>query len=187
MHTRIYPSLLVVLIAFVLASCGSSRKSSRSANSTRHMERRADAPAARPKTFVQPLDVDRAKVISYAKTLLGTPYKYASSDPRNGLDCSGFVYNVLGKFNIASPRRSVDFTNEGRTIALKDARPADLILFTGSDNSSGVVGHMGFITENKNGKVFFIHSASGKNIGVIINELRGYYVDHFVKVISIFR
>ena len=176
----------LLFIAVFLASCSSSRKASEiSSNSTKPS---ATVGTANPKakTFIKPIAVDRGELIKYAKTLLGTPYKYASAEPKKGLDCSGFIYHVLGKFKIASPRSSKDFTNEGRDVSLRDARPGDLILFTGSNHASGIVGHMGFVTENKNGKLFFIHSASGRNIGVIINEFKGYYSDHFVKIISIF-
>jgi len=43
---------------------------------------------------------------------------------------------------------------------------------------------MGIITENKR-KIKFIHSASGKNLGVMISEFEGYYKMHFVKVIRV--
>ena len=50
-------------------------------------------------------------LIAYAKTLIGTPYKYASVNPAEGLDCSGFITTVFNHFNIKVPRSSVDFTN----------------------------------------------------------------------------
>ena len=115
---------------------------------------------------------------------MGTPYKYGSADPQNGLDCSGFILYVFGHFNVRSPRSSVDFTNEGEDVDPEDAKPGDIILFTGSDNSTGIVGHMGIITATKPA-LQFIHSASGKNIGVILNSLTGYYKTHFVKMIRI--
>ena len=181
-----FPNLIILCLAILFVSCSSSRNASNSNKPGNNTTEVRVTPNLKAKTFVEPIAVNRGEVIKYAKSLLGTPYKYASAEPKKGLDCSGFIYHVLGKFNISSPRSSKDFTNEGREVKLKDARPGDLILFTGSNHASGIVGHMGFVTENKNGKLFFIHSASGKNIGVIINEFRGYYSDHFVKVISIF-
>ena len=139
---------------------------------------------AKAKTFRKPLKIDRSEFVSFAKTLLGTPYKYGSALPADGLDCSGFVTCVFGHFNVKSPRTTIAFTNEGEDIDPEDARPGDIILFTGSDHASGIVGHMGIITVA--GKPMqFIHSASGKNIGVILNSLTGYYKTHFVKVIRI--
>ncbi len=136
------------------------------------------------KTFTKPVKIDRNKFVSFAKTLLGTPYKYRSALPENGLDCSGFVSYVFSHFNVKSPRSSVDFTNEGKETEIKNAKPGDIILFTGSDNSTGIVGHMGIITSSGNTPQF-IHSASGKNVGVILSNVTGYYKTHFVKVIRI--
>ncbi len=138
----------------------------------------------RTKTFTKPLRIDRGEFVSYAKTLLGTPYKYGSATPKNGLDCSGFVSNVFSHFNVKAPRSSVDFTNEGQETEVKKARAGDIILFTGSDHTSGIVGHMGIITTAGNIPQF-IHSASGKSVGVILSNLTGYYKTHFVKVIRI--
>ncbi len=92
--------------------------------------------------------------------------------------------NVFSHFNVKAPRSSADFTNEGTGIELREARQGDIILFTGSDNSTGVVGHMGIVTSNGITPQF-IHSASGKSVGVIISNLTGYYKTHFVKVIRI--
>jgi cell wall-associated NlpC family hydrolase len=138
------------------------------------------------KVFTKLLDVNRKDFIAHAKTYIGIPYKYGSNLPANGLDCSGFIQVVFGHFNIKTPRVTRDFTNEGVNVFLKDAIPGDLILFTGSNHASGVVGHMGIITIN-NGTATFIHSASGKNIGVIESKLTGYWQTHFVKVIRLLK
>jgi cell wall-associated NlpC family hydrolase len=83
------------------------------------------------------------------------------------------------------PRSSVDFTNFGTTIDSNNAQPGDLILFTGTDATRRIVGHMGIITGNVDGKIQFIHSSSGKGKGVVISDLEGYYETRFVKVIRI--
>lgn len=133
---------------------------------------------------VHPLDL-----INYAKTLYGIPYKYASTDPKTGFDCSGFITYVFNHFNIAVPRSSVEFTNVGKEISLKNAVPGDLILFTGTEDDSTyitrTVGHMGIITNNSD-SLRFIHSSSGKANGVTITPLNAYYQKRFVKVIRIF-
>jgi cell wall-associated NlpC family hydrolase len=125
-------------------------------------------------------------VVAYAKTLLGVPYKYASTDPAAGFDCSGFVTYVFNHFNIAVPRSSVDFTNVGNEITYSKAGPGDLILFTGTDSTLSKVGHMGIVVANKNEMLEFIHSTSGKGNGVVITPFENYYRSRFVKVIRIF-
>lgn len=124
--------------------------------------------------------------VDYAKSLIGTPYSYGSANPDKGLDCSGFVNCVSDHFGIKVPRSSVDFTHFGKTIETDSAKPGDLILFTGTDPSRHIVGHIGIITDNLNGNMHFIHSSSGKVNGVTISDLSDYYKTRFVKVIRIF-
>ena len=124
--------------------------------------------------------------VEYAKTMLGTPYLYGSTDPAKGLDCSGFINAVSNHFGMKVPRSSVEFTNFGTSVDAKNAMPGDLILFTGTDPDRHVVGHIGIITENNDGDVEFIHSSSGKAKGVTISGLEGYYESRFVKIIRIF-
>ena len=130
--------------------------------------------------------VNPADLIAYAKTLQGIPYKYGSTDPAQGFDCSGFITYVFNHFNIAVPRSSVDFTNVEREIPLPEAQPGDLILFTGTDSTIRVVGHMGILTTAANGAYEFIHSTSGKSYGVTITPLNAYYASRFVKVVRVF-
>jgi cell wall-associated NlpC family hydrolase len=125
-------------------------------------------------------------VISFAETLKGVPYKYASTDPKVGFDCSGFITYVFNHFKIAVPRSSIDFTNVGKTIPVDSAKRGDIILFTGTDSTEKFVGHMGLITENNGKELQFIHSTSGKAYGVTITPLNDYYKSRFVKTIRIF-
>ena len=131
-------------------------------------------------------DTRPAELIAFAKTLIDVPYKYGSIDPTEGFDCSGFITYIFNHFNIAVPRSSVGFTNMGKTIDLQNAKPGDLILFTGTDSSIRVVGHMGLVISNNNGLLEFIHSTSGKAYGVVITPLEKYYMGRFEKVIRIF-
>ena len=124
--------------------------------------------------------------VEYAKTLTGTPYLYGSVDPANGLDCSGFINAVSNHFGIKVPRSSTEFTNVGTPVESEEARPGDLVLFTGTDPGKRVVGHIGIVTDNNEGHLKFIHSSSGKAKGVTTSDLDGYYQTRFVKVIRIF-
>ena len=125
-------------------------------------------------------------LVAFGKSLVGTPYLYASSDPENGFDCSGFITFVFNHFGIAVPRSSVDFTNVGLEIPKEFAGPGDLILFTGTDSTIKIVGHMGIVESNESGNLLFVHSTSGKAYGVVISPLNGYYETRFVKVIRVF-
>ena len=50
------------------------------------------------------------QLIEFSKTLIGVPYKYGSSNPDIGFDCSGFITYTFGHFGILVPRSSIDFT-----------------------------------------------------------------------------
>jgi cell wall-associated NlpC family hydrolase len=129
---------------------------------------------------VQPEDVVR-----FAQTLVGTPYVYASINPEVGFDCSGFITYVFNHFKIAVPRSSIDFTDVGKTIPVPDAKPGDLILFTGTDSTEKHIGHMGLVVSNSD-TLRFIHSTSGKAKGVTVTPLNAYYKKRFVRVARIF-
>ncbi len=178
---------VIIFIALLLTSCSSSKKSAKSVSPDKSVIPKNTAirsATKRAKTFTALLKIDRKEFVTYAKTFLGTTYKYGSAIPANGLDCSGFITVVFNHFNVKAPRTSVSFTDEGTAIDIEYAKPGDIILFTGSDNSTGIVGHMGIIISIGDAPQF-IHSASGKSIGVIINTFSGYYKTHFVKVIRI--
>ena len=123
------------------------------------------------------------RVVAFAKTFLGTPYKFACAAPDMGFDCSGFITYVFHHFNIDVPRSSVGFTNEGTSISLANALPGDLILFTGTNSKVRTVGHIGLIVAQDTSGISFIHSSSGNENAVIITHLDERYMARFVKVI----
>jgi cell wall-associated NlpC family hydrolase len=139
-----------------------------------------------PASQIHTKNIHPQQVIEFAKTLIGTPYHYASTDPKLGFDCSGFITYVFTHFNIIVPRSSIDFTNVGKTIPVDSAKPGDLILFTGTDSTEKFVGHMGLVISNENKQIQFIHSSSGRAHGVTITPLNDYYRGRYMKTIRIF-
>lgn len=139
-----------------------------------------------PSPVIDTKDKSPIEILDFARTLVGTPYLFASTDPAKGFDCSGFITYVFNQFNIRVPRSSVEFTNVGDEVELSKAEPGDLILFTGTDSTIRVVGHMGIIESRRNDSLYFIHSSSGKANGVVITPLSKYYLGRFVKVIRVF-
>lgn len=139
-----------------------------------------------PASRVHTHRVHPQRVVDFAKTLIGTPYKYASTDPRQGFDCSGFITYVFTHFNIVVPRSSIDFTNVGEAVSADSAKAGDLILFTGTDSTERFVGHMGLVISNQNKQLQFIHSTSGKKYGVTITTFNSYYRSRYIKTIRVF-
>ena len=138
-------------------------------------------------TVIQTGNTTPSDLLAFAQSQVGVPYKYGSTDPGAGFDCSGFITYVFNHFNIQVPRSSVDFTNVEREIDPATAKPGDLILFTGTDSTTRVVGHMGIVTSVDDGVISFIHSSSGKANGVTVTPLNSYYQGRFMKVIRVFR
>lgn len=127
------------------------------------------------------------ELVNFACTLAGTPYKYGSADPTNGLDCSGFVTYVFKHFGIVVPRVSVDFTSVQHPVPIEDAKLGDLILFTGTDSTTHIVGHMGIVSSMPGQPIRFMHSTSGKGYGVVETDFSTYYYEsRYVKVIRVF-
>jgi len=197
---KFIPIVVVFLAAvfFILRNQKCRNKTNKSADKqmkTTVVAKKVDTFSQKPTVVSTPQKVLQLKVVTkrnkidslikFAKSLIGTPYKYASTDPSVGFDCSGFINYVFNHFNIKVPRSSRDFRNAGKEIALANSKPGDLILFTGTNPAEREIGHIGLIISNKDG-ISFIHSSSGKADGVVITDLNDYYRSRFVKVERVF-
>lgn len=184
-------SIFCCALILILSSCGRSE--------TRVENKTPDKPkAVLIRNNIEPVEIgDRISIntsgtapgelVNYAETLTGVPYRYGSTDPAQGFDCSGFITYVFNHFKIAVPRSSIDFTNVEREVKLRDAKRGDLILFTGTDSTNRAVGHMGIITSLPGKEIAFIHSTSGKAYSVTTTPLNPYYQGRFVKALRIFK
>lgn len=148
--------------------------------------RNLDTTELKPGEVVDTKNVHPADIVNFAQTLIGIPYRYGSTDPKVGFDCSGFITHVFNHFKILVPRSSIDFTNVGKEIPVGSAKRGDIILFTGTDSTERFVGHMGIIVSNTD-TLRFIHSTSGKAYGVTITPLNKYYKKRFVKTLRVFK
>jgi cell wall-associated NlpC family hydrolase len=196
-------TLIVAGLVILMLSCNTDLDHKRiSASDSVYIITEADSAAIQPVAMREILPVDstvvetgistgsvtREELIRFAETLMGTPYVYGSSDPQKGFDCSGFITYVFRHFNIEVPRSSIDFTDVGTTVDLTEARRGDIILFTGTGEFDTDVGHMGLVVSNEPGEgLHFIHSTSGKAMGVTISPLNGRYSKRFVRVTRIFK
>lgn len=130
-------------------------------------------------------EVNRDSIIEYAKKYLGTPYKYASSNPKNGFDCSGFVSYVFKNFGMDLPRSSGQYKNLGKALKPEDFKVGDILVFYGYKDRT-IVGHLGIICEANGMHSKFIHASSGKAQQVTITALdTEHYTKRFYKCIDV--
>lgn len=182
MKALIYVTIFIIF----LSSCSSSRKVTAVATTTNAKEIRSTVVIKKkvPAYKVNTGKITPDEVVTYAESLAGIRYTYGGTSISKGFDCSGLVNFVFGHFNIAVPRISWQFTNAGMEVPIADSRRGDIILFTGQDVNSGVVGHLGIIISNEKGNIEFIHSA--ERGGVMISEMNSYFIPRFVKVNRVF-
>jgi cell wall-associated NlpC family hydrolase len=70
------------------------------------------------------------ELTSYARSLVGVPYKYGGNSPDSGFDCSGFVGHVFRHtLGIKLPRSSVEISHVGQIISKRNLRAGDLVFF----------------------------------------------------------
>ncbi len=133
----------------------------------------------------RPSEIDRTGVIEFAKKYLGTVYRYASADPVNGFDCSGFVHFVFKNYNVDLPRGSREYQFLGRALKPVEFRVGDVLVFYGYRDSNHI-GHVGIICEANGMKSKFIHASSGRAHAVTISELDSeMYTRRFYKCIDV--
>ena len=148
MSDRIRLALLVlVLVAFISARAGGAL------GATAH---------------TQHASARQARVVTYARHLLGVRYSYGGTSPRSGFDCSGFTRFVFAHFGVALPHYSVAQFNLGRRVSRRSLRPGDLLFFDG-------LGHVGIYL----GRGRFIH-APHTGTRVSVQPLSGWYSARFV-------
>jgi cell wall-associated NlpC family hydrolase len=124
-------------------------------------------------------------IVAFAKTFLGTPYKYASASPKNGFDCSGLTWYVFNHYGIAVPRSAKEYKKFGKEIPISEARKGDIIVFRGTHPADKSSGHVGIVISNPGEPLQFIHaSSSKKHSGVVITEYaKSAYPKRFIKIV----
>lgn len=129
----------------------------------------------------------RGKQIAYFAGLFeGTKYDYANSDPMRGFDCSGYVNFVYGYFDVKVPRVSAQFAQAGKTIPFNKIQSGDILLFKGSNVNTTQTGHLGIVTEIKDGVIYFLHSATSNDRGIMTSNLeQTYFKARFIKAIRV--
>lgn len=120
-------------------------------------------------------DPDFSALIAEAEKYLGYPYVWGGASPSTSFDCSGFVCYVLDQSGVYPMSRTTaqGIFNQCAKISPSEAKPGDIIFFTGTYDSSGAVSHVGIYV----GDNMMLHCASG---GVQYARMdTKYWTEHF--------
>lgn len=163
--------IVVFVLAVGMASCGSSKKNVKTAQSSpiENVDKRNHSSKNHNET---PTAVANA-LVREARSWIGTPYKYGGHS-REGADCSGFLMEVFkSAVDVNIPRTTKDQRNHCLEVDRDHISVGDIIFFS-SNNSSGKIAHVGMYV----GDGRMIHASSSR--GVVEDNLDlKYYVDHF--------
>ncbi len=110
--------------------------------------------------------VSRLQLMSYASSLVGTPYKWAG-ESKEGLDCSGFNLFVYKNSGVKLPHNAHMQSKLGKKVALEDSKPGDLIFFGYETEKGYRASHTGMIYKNDEDGLAVIHCVSR---GVVIDS-----------------
>ena len=117
------------------------------------------------------------KVISTARTFIGTPYKYGGTT-RSGMDCSALLINSFSAVKLNLPRSSEAQSKVGTEVSMDELKPGDLVFFATGGKKKQIT-HVGLITDVRaKDNVKFIHASS--SLGVVeTNLFADYYQQRF--------
>ena len=124
-------------------------------------------------------------LVRFALAQIGTNYCYAGTSPSTGFDCSGFVQYVFTRFGVAVPHSTAALIGTGRPVPRAQARPGDIVVFTGTAPGSTTPGHAGIvISAVGETPLRFVHSSSARReSGVKISQVEGSgYEQRFMQV-----
>lgn len=112
---------------------------------------------------------ETAKPLLKALSMIGTPYKFGSSKPGQGMDCSGFVRHVYRESSMVNlPRTAREMSREGTEVPQADLTPGDLVFF---NTLNRPFSHVGIYTGNGE----FIHASSRASKKVTVSRMQDRY------------
>lgn len=71
------------------------------------------------------------EILAYAQQFLGNPYVYGGNSLTDGVDCSGFVQQVMANFGISTQRTSWGQETDGTAVSYNEVQVGDLIIYDG--------------------------------------------------------
>ncbi|MFD0798798.1 C40 family peptidase [Maribacter chungangensis] len=181
-----------LFLFLILASCGSSKKTSLSSTERKISVAAADKERRGITEKPEPV-LEKARsttrsatkadnVINTALTFSGVRYKFGGTT-RKGMDCSGLLYISFREHDVQLPRTSIHMAEEGKKIRIKDVEKGDLLFFKTKKRAKRI-NHVGMVVKVEGDEIKFIHASTSR--GVTISSLReGFWNSAFVKATRI--
>lgn len=122
-----------------------------------------------------PLGEDKYKLImTEAYKYLGHPYSWAGYTPSMGFDCSGITQWTYKLAGINLPRTAQEQYDFSSKISAADAKPGDLVFFTGTYSTNKYITHVGIYMGN--GQMY-----NSKSSGIGVSSLsESFWKKHMV-------
>lgn len=164
----IFGAMLVAFWMLLLASCGNTKRATKSTEINETTER----------------DKKTSVLLKEALKYKNTSYKSGGTDT-HGMDCSGLMFTSFKRIAVDLPRTSREQSSVGKEVKKSEAAVGDLLFFETSGKAKGI-NHVGLITKIGNdGQITFIHSTL--KAGVIEDTLSTpYYQKSFVKIMRVY-
>lgn len=104
------------------------------------------------------------RVVGYALSLQGSPFRYGKASPEEGFDCSGFIQHVYRVHGIPLPRTAREMAAALPAVDARERRAGDLLFF----NTDGQpYSHVGLYV----GDGSFVHAPSSRTGHVMVSSL----------------
>jgi len=113
------------------------------------------------------------QLTSYARSFVGTPYKYGGHSPKTGFDCSGFVdYVFRHAAHVSLPHSAQRISRHGIPVKPSQLRAGDLVFY---DTNNHAFSHVGIYL----GSGRFIHAPSSGGSVRMENMREAYWERHY--------
>lgn len=179
-HITLILALLCVFGSVSEAQSRGTRARVRPAGSVTERKPNPRGPFARVST---PVNVHADSLVAQSRALLGVPYVWAGASPDRGVDCSGFVQYVFGRFGLSLPHSAAQLATLGQSVPsdTSSMRPGDLMVF--STRQSRRISHVGIYLGG--GRMIHASSVRRQVVEVNVANYRGLALRDVRRVVAL--
>ncbi|MCB2293688.1 bifunctional lysozyme/C40 family peptidase [Clostridium algoriphilum] len=106
----------------------------------------------------------------------GRPYVFGGSSPAQGFDCSGIIQYAYSQVGVKLSRTAQNQFDQSTIVPSSEAKPGDLVFFTGTYDCPDYITHVGIYVGNNK-----MYQSGGSGLGYI-DLTKPYYQEHLVGI-----